>query len=66
MKSEDSDKEFDEKELNNIRNIPYDPDLYDLNSEISKLRNKAELEIKRFIEKTKENPKMAKALDEGV
>ncbi|KAL4507002.1 hypothetical protein ABPG72_001423 [Tetrahymena utriculariae] len=49
-----------------IRNIPYDPDMHDLNQEISHLRNEAQNEIKSFIEKCKHNPQMRFRLEKSI
>jgi len=43
-------------------NIPYDPELYDLNNKLSKLRIKAEDRLSRIIELAREDPRIRRKL----
>lgn len=38
LESVDSERSYDSQDLNNIRNIPYDPDLINLNKDISNMK----------------------------
>lgn len=66
MRSEDSDKEMEVGENEKIRMIPYDPDLHDMNQQLSHLKNQAEAKIKVFIEKAIENQRVRKKLETGI
>lgn len=46
--------------------IPYDPELHDLNVNIAKLRIKAEQQLKRIIEISREDPNVRKQLESGI
>ena len=62
LKSDESEKDEKDNEIDEVRNIPYDPELHDLNLNINKLRNEAENKLKEFIDKSKENPKLRNQL----
>ena len=46
--------------------IPYDPELYDLNTKLSKLRIKAEDRLARIIELAREDVRIRKKLEEAI
>jgi hypothetical protein len=48
------------------RNIPYDPELYDLNKNLAKLRIKAEDRLARIIELARDEPKIRNKLEEAI
>ena len=47
-------------------NIPYDPELYDLNNRLCKLRIRAEDRLSRIIELAREDPRIRKKLEEAI
>jgi hypothetical protein len=60
----------DENEENEVEvpctNIPYDPELYDLNNKLCKLRIRAEDRLGRIIELAREDPRIRKKLEEAI
>ena len=60
----------DENEDNEVEiphtNIPYDPELYDLNNKLSKLRLRAEDRLGRIIELARDDPRIRRKLEDAI
>lgn len=59
--------ESDDQELDlSGTNIPYDPELYVLNNNLSKLRLKAEDRLARIIQLARDEPRIRMKLEEAI
>lgn len=59
--------ESDDQELDlSAANIPYDPELYELNKNLAKLRIKAEDRLARIIELARDEPRIRAKLEEAI